>query len=139
MSDEFRITFFFGPEEVPTRPGIIRCVFNVKKRSWKGGVQVTIELAENQLDQLRDRGQLGELVEMIRAKVEPEAFADYESRARDLFTQLVCREKLDLAIGATIIQENQTVLAESFVQALDAAVVSHVDAIRRMILTELDL
>jgi hypothetical protein len=139
MTDEFRITFFFGPEEVPAHPAVIRCVFNVKKRSWKGGVQVTIELAEAQLEQLRDRGQLGELVEMIRAKVEPETFADYESRTRDLFTQLVCREKLDLAIVATIEQENQTIPAESFVEALNVAVASHVDAIHRMILTELDL
>lgn len=139
MTDEFRITFFFGPEDVRERPGILRCTFNTKKRSWKGGVQVTVELAEVQLERLRDRGQLGELVEMIRAKVEPEMFADYESRARDLFTQLVCREKLDLAIDAVINQENQTVVAESFVEELDRAVVAHVEAIRRMIMTELDL
>jgi hypothetical protein len=139
MTDEFRITFFFGPEEAPGRARIFRCVFNVKKRSWKGGVQVTVELAEVQLERLRDRGQLGELVEMIRAKVEPEVFADYESRASDLFTQLVCREKLDLAIEAGINQENQTVAAEAFVEALDQAVIGHVDAIRRMIMTELDL
>lgn len=139
MADEFRITFFFGPEEAPGRAGIFQCVFNVKKRSWKGGVQVTVELAEAQLERLRDRGQLGELVEMIRAKVEPEVFADYESRARDVFTQLVCREKLDLAIEAGINQGNQTVVAEAFVEALDRVVIAHVDAIRRMILTELDL
>src|SRR6266852_7114518 len=81
MTDEFRITFFFGPEVAPDRPGVLRCVFNVKKRSWKGGVQVTVELGELQLERLRDRGQLGELIEMIRAKVEPETFAEYELRA----------------------------------------------------------
>src|SRR5207249_3578357 len=100
MTDEFRITFFFGPEAAPDRPGVVRCVFNVKKRSWKGGVQVTVELAAAQLERIRDRGQFGELIEMIRAKVEPEMFAEYELRARDLFRQQVCWAKLDLAIRA---------------------------------------
>src|ERR1700745_3346567 len=85
MADEFRITFFFGPEEVPDRPGVVRCVFNVKKRGWKGGVQVTVELGERQLERIRDHGQVGELIEMIRAKVEDETFAEYEQRVRDLF------------------------------------------------------
>ncbi len=109
MSDDFRTTFFFGPEDVPGRPGLLRCIFNTKKRSWKGGVQVVVELAQVQLEQLRERGLLGELTEMIRAKVEAEAFAEYEQRARDLFTQQVCRAKLDLAIAAGISQENQTI------------------------------
>ncbi len=139
MTDEFRITFFFGPEEVPAQPGILRCVFNVKKRSWKGGIQVTVELTGVQLERLREGGQFGELVEMIRAKVEAEMFADYESRAKDLFTQQVCWVKLDLAIAAGIKQENQTVAAETFLEALDRAVVERADAIRQAILTELDL
>jgi len=46
--------------------------------------------------------------------VEPEMFAEYELRARDLFTQQVCRAKLDLAIRAGITQENQTIPAEAF-------------------------
>ena len=139
MPDEFRITFFFGPEGVPDHPGILRCVFNAKKRSWKGGIQVTVELAEVQLERLGERGQLGELLEMIRAKVEPETFADYGSRARDLFVQQVCRMKLDLAIEAGIGQQNQTIAAESFRDELDRPVVARADAIRQTILAELDL
>lgn len=139
MTDEFRITFFFGPEEAPDRPGVVRCVFNVKKRSWKGGVQVTVELAEVQLERIRDRGQMGELIEMIRAKVEPETLAEYELRARDLFTQQVCRAKLDLAIRAGISQENQTISAEAFQPEMDESARARADAIRQAILTELDL
>ena len=139
MADEFRTTFFFGPEDVPERPGVLRCVFNTKKRSWKGGIQVAVELADVQLERLRDRGQLGELVEMIRAKVEPETFADYEQRTRDLFTQQVCRTKLDLAIERGMAQENQTVGAEAYREELDRAVLAGTDAIRQAILTELDL
>jgi len=139
MADEFRTTFFFGPEEVPDRPGILLCVFNTKKRSWKGGIQAGIELAGAHLERLRERGQLGELVEMIRAKVEPETFAEYEQRARDLFTQQVCRAKLDLAIARGIAQENQTIGADAFQQELDRAVLAGADAIRRAILAELDI
>jgi hypothetical protein len=139
MADEFRTTFFFGPEDVPGRPGVLRCVFNTKKRSWKGGIQATVELAESQLERLRDRGQLGELVEMIRAKVEPEVFADYEQRARDLFTQQIGRVKLDLAIAAGMRQENQTIAAGAFQAELDRAVAEKADAIRQAILTELDV
>src|SRR6266705_5247993 len=58
MPDAFRITFFFGPEAAPDRPGVVRCVFNVKKRSWKGGVQVTVELASAQFERIRGRGQV---------------------------------------------------------------------------------
>jgi hypothetical protein len=139
MSDEFRITFFFGPEEAPDRPGVVRCVFNVKKRSWKGGVQVTVELAAAQLERIRNRGQLGELIEMIRAKVEPETFAEYELRARDLFTQQVCWAKLDLAILAGVSQENQTIPAETFQPELDESARARADAIRQAIWAELDL
>ena len=139
MSEDFRTTFFFGPEDVPERPGVLRCVFNTKKRSWKGGIQVAVELADAQLDRLRDRGQLGELLEMVRAKVEPEAFAESEPRARDLFTQQVCRVKLDLAIERGLAQENQTIGAEAYRDELDRAVIARADAIRQAILTELDL
>ena len=139
MSDEFRITFFFGPEEAPDHPGVVRCVFNVKKRSWKGGVQVTVELGEPQLERIRDRGLLDELTEMIRAKVEPETFAEYELRTRDLFTQQICWAKLDLAVRAGITQENQTIPAETFQQELDLAAMAKADTIRQAVLTELDL
>ena len=139
MADEFRTTFFFGPEDVPERPGILMCVFNTKKRSWKGGIQVAVELAETQLERLRERGLLNELLEMIRARVEPEAFAGHAQRARDLFTQQVCRMKLDLAIEQGLAQENQTVGADAFQQELDRAVLAGADAVRQAIFAELDV
>jgi hypothetical protein len=139
MADEFRTTFFFGPEDVPERPGILMCVFNTKKRSWKGGIQVAVELAGPQLERLQERGLLGELLEMLRARVEPETFAEYEQRGRDLFTQQVCRAKLDLAIENGLTQENQTVGADAFQQELDQAVLAHADAVRQAIFAELDV
>ena len=139
MTEDFRVTFFFGPDDVPGRLDVLECVFNVKKRSWKGGIQVGVELTEDQLTRLRECGQLDELIEMIRAKVEPEDFSGYERRARDLFIQQVCRTKLDLAIASGMSQDNQTIAAEALAGLLDRAVLGRRDGIRQAILTELDL
>ena len=139
MSDDFRITFFFGPDNLPERLDVQVCVFNVKKRSWKGGVQVGVELTRGQLERLQEAAQLDELVEMIRAKVEPEDFRGYEQRARDLFVQQVCWIKLTLAIASGINQENQTVAADALIELLDRAVPGRTDGIHEAILTELDL
>jgi hypothetical protein len=139
MSDDFRITFFFGPDNVPERPDVRLCVFNVKKRSWKGGVQVSVELTEEQLMRLRETGQIDELIEMIRAKADPDDFTGYEQRARDLFVQNVCRTKLDLAIAAGITQENQTIAARAFIDELERHVLEGRGGIHEIILSELDL
>jgi len=139
MTEDFRVTFFFGPDSVPGRPDVLECVFNVKKRSWKGGVQIGVELTEEQLKRLRECGQLDELIEMIRAKVEPEDFIGYERRARDLFVQQVCWTKLDLAIASGMTQENQTIVADLWEEELQRQVLLRRDGIRQAILTELDL
>ena len=139
MTEDFRITFFFGPDNVSGRPDVLVCVFNVKKRSWKGGVQIGVELTEDQLKRLRECGQLDELIEMIRAKVEPEDFIGYERRARDLFIQQVCWTKLDLAIASGTTQDNQTIVADLWEEELQRQVLLRRDGIRQAILTELDL
>ena len=139
MTEDFRVTFFFGPDNVPGRPEVLICVFNVKKRSWKGGIQVGVELTEDQLQRLRECGQLDELVEMIRAKVEPEDFTGYQRRARDLFIQQVCWTKLDLAIASGMSQDNQTIIADVWEEELQRQVLLRRDNIRQAILTELDL
>jgi len=139
MTDDFRITFFFGPDNLPERLDVLVCVFNVKKRSWKGGVQVGVELGREQLHSLQEAGQLDELIEMIRAKVEPEDFKGYERRARDLFIQQVCWSKLDLAIASGIGQENQTISADALIELLQREVPRRTAGIHEAILTELDL
>ena len=139
MAEEFRITFFFGPADAADRPDVVLCVFNVKKRSWKGGIQVAVELTKPQLERLQERGQLDELIEMIRAKTEPAEFAEYESRARELFVQEVCRMKLDLMTHKGMTQENQTIAAEALAEELDRALGPRVEEIRLSILAELDV
>jgi len=139
MTEDFRVTFFFGPDNVSGHPDVLVCVFNVKKRSWKGGVQIGVELTQEQLKRSRECGQLDELIEMIRAKVEPEDFIGYERRTRDLFVQQVCWTKLDLAIASGMTQENQTIVADRWEEELQRQVLIRRDGIRQAILTELDL
>ena len=47
---QFRVTLFVGPQPVEGKPFTSSCVFNVKKRSWKGGIQVTVAITQNQID-----------------------------------------------------------------------------------------
>ena len=46
------MTLFVGPQPVEGKPFTHSTVFNVKKRSWKGGIQVAVELNQTQVDQL---------------------------------------------------------------------------------------
>ena len=39
----FRVTLFVGPQPVEGKPFTQSTVYNVKKRSWKGGIQVAVE------------------------------------------------------------------------------------------------
>jgi len=39
---QFRVALFVGPQPVEGKPFTSSCVFNVKKRSWKGGIQVAV-------------------------------------------------------------------------------------------------
>ena len=135
----YRITFFFGPEPVEHRPGLLGCTFNVKKRSWKGGVQVAVEVEDSQVARARDTiGFEAWLTRLLSTLLDAER-SDYESRARDLFVQHLCGLKLDLAIEAGLQQENSRVAGERFVQELDAALPGHKDRLLANILAELDL
>ena len=44
----FRWTLFYGPEQSETSADTQHCVFNLKKRSWKGGIQVVVELTQKE-------------------------------------------------------------------------------------------
>ena len=136
---QYRITLFYGPEPVQGRPSRVRCIFNVKKRSWKGGVQVAVELDEQQLAGARQVVGFEIWLKAILAEVREAERGDYESRARDLFAQGVCALKLDLAIEAGIRQENHCIEAGSLVGELAREVAKQADRIKSRILAELDL
>lgn len=136
---QYRVTLFFGPEPLKATPSRVCCVFNVKKRSWKGGVQIVVELEEDQLARARQTiGFEGWLNKVVDGLPEGER-DDYQSRAHDLLVQGLCALKLDLAIDVGIRQENGCIAGDALVKELDQAVSDQRARIQSQILTELDL
>ncbi|MDH4152862.1 MAG: hypothetical protein OEV01_03660 [Nitrospira sp.] len=135
----YRVTFFFGPESVEGKADVLACVFNVKKRSWKAGIQVAVEVSSSQLSALECVVQLAHQLEKRLGVVEPEERADYQERSRDVFVQAVCRWKLDLQLLPGLSQNNQRILAEDLIAELDQAVSKHPEHLISSILDELGL
>lgn len=135
----YRITLFYGPEPVAGHPSQVSCVFNVKKRSWKAGVQVVIELDERQLANARRVSGFEVWLQEVLAAVPEADRAGYAGRAGDLFVQGVCALKLDLAIEAGIRQENQSVQADTLVSELDDEVLEQAERLKLQIRADLDL
>lgn len=136
---QYRVTFFFGPEPVDQQPDRLRCVFNVKKRSWKGGVQVAIDLAQHHLDQAREQiGYSSWLAELLRG-VGQDDHAAVASRADDLFIQALCTCTLNLALQAGIAQENQQLAGETFAADLHRLLNEQPEEVTDRIRLELDL
>ena len=136
---QYRVTLFFGPEPVKARPSRVCCVFNVKKRSWKGGVQIAVELEEDQFScAYQTIGFEAWLNKRLNGFPKDER-ANYQSRAHDLFVQGLCALKLELALEAGIRQENGCLPGDALVSELDQALSERMERIKSQILTELDL
>ncbi len=136
---QYRVTFFFGPEAVEHQPDHLRCVFNVKKRSWKGGVQVGIDVAQDHLDRVREQIEFSSwLVECLRG-VEQEDYDDVARRADELFIQSLCTCALNLALHAGIEQENQVIAAATFAAELHRVIKEQPEQVTDRIRLELDL
>lgn len=134
----YRITLFYGPELVEGQPSRLRCVFNVKKRSWKGGVQVSVELDDGQATRARQAAGFEAWLQNVLAGVAAEEREDYAGRAQDLFVQGLCAVKLELALS-DLQQENLTLGSEALTAELDQALPTQAARIKAQILTELDL
>ncbi|TKS60490.1 MAG: hypothetical protein EWM72_01384 [Nitrospira sp.] len=138
-SSSHRVTLFFGPEPVEREPDTQACVFNVKKRSWKAGIQVSVEIGTDQLSALRLKIRLTERLAQIFLMLAPEERPVYEGRVADLFAQAVSRCKLDLRLQSGLNQENRRILADELVPQLDQAVIARAEYVVAYVLTELDL
>ncbi len=135
----YRITLFYGPELIEGQPAIIQCVFNVKKRSWKGGVQIVVEVDELQLLRIGESLGFEEWLAGILAQV-PEAYrSESQARAKDLFAQQVCLTKLQQAILQGIRQENIKLDSRAFVQELDESTLQEAELLKHQVLEELDV
>jgi hypothetical protein len=135
----YRVTLFFGPEPVEKEAGVQACVFNVKKRSWKAGVQVSVEIGSEQLASLRHEVRLADRLAEVLMMLAPDERPAYQERAEYLFVQSVTWCKLDLRLQAGLTQENQRVPAADFVPELDQSVVARAEYVVAYVLTELDL
>jgi hypothetical protein len=133
----YRITLFYGPEPVSGRPPRLTCVFNVKKRSWKGGVQIAVEIDQDQVTAIRQRLSFDSWLNGIVSAVQENERADYKSRAGDLFAQELCSMKLALALERDLRQENSRLEATQFVEELDRLAPAQADRIKSKLLAEL--
>jgi hypothetical protein len=135
----FRITLFYGPETVEGASDTVHCVFNVKKRSWKGGVQVGIALERTQIQQLERKLGFQPWIEEHLHGVPSDEREDYLKNGYDLFIQFICFHKLGVYIQQGIKQENIQVSGEWLVSETDEAVQREAESIKQQILVELDV
>jgi len=138
-ASSYRVTFFFGPESVDGQPDLLACVFNVKKRSWKAGIQISVEIRTDQLLDLRQKMHLAERLSKSLMALGPHERPHYQERIADVFAQAVCWRKLDLRLQRGVTQENQRIHADELTIELDQEASNRVDHVLAYILRELDL
>ena len=136
---QYRVTFFFGPEPVEHRPDHLRCVFNVKKRSWKGGVQVGIDIAQEYLEEARREIGFSSWLGNQLHKRDQDEQDDVTRRADELFIQSVCTCALHLALHTGIEQLNQVIDAAGFAEELRRMINEQPEQVTDRIRLELDL
>lgn len=135
----FRITLFYGPEAIEGASDSVHCVFNVKKRSWKGGVQVEVVMKRNQIDRLEGILQHSSWLEFVLRGVPVEKQCGYREKSHDLLVQLLCFHKLHAFIQQGIRQENIQVSGDALIAETDEVVEREAEEIKRQIFIELDL
>jgi hypothetical protein len=138
-SSQFRVTLFVGPQPVEGRPFTISCVFNVKKRSWKGGVQVAVVVTQSLIDRLSTDVDFPSWLALALVDLTDEDRFSHQERARELFIEAVCRCKLDLALQSGIAQENQCLPDDTGIAELRDAVMKRTNFIASYVASELDL
>jgi hypothetical protein len=124
---------------VEGKPFTYSTVFNVKKRSWKGGVQVEVEIDQPQIDAIISATGFPHWLTDILLTVPLEDRLSYRDRGQELFTQAICWCKLDLLLQSGIRQENQCLTADTFVEELRMSVTTRQEFITSYVASELDL
>lgn len=135
----YRVTLFFGPETVKEQDDAQYCVFNVKKRSWKAGIQISVEIAEAQISTLQHTLQLTDALTKALATVAEHERPEYEARIPDLLAQAIAWCKLDLRLETGLAQVNQRIDRTELVHELDGAAQARREYVVSYILHELDL
>jgi hypothetical protein len=136
---QFRVTLFVGPQPVEGKPFTSSCVFNVKKRSWKGGIQVAVVITRGQIDRLSTDVDFSRWLALALADLADEDRLSHQKRAHELFIQAVCWCKLDLALQSGITQENQGLADDTWIPEVRDAVIERTNFITSYVASELDL
>ena len=136
---QFRVTLFVGPQPVEGRPFTSSCVFNVKKRSWKGGIQVDVAIDQSQIDRLSTDVDFSSWLIRALTDLPDDDRSTYQERAQELFIQAVCWCKLDVVLQSGIPQENQCLADDTWTAEVRDAVSSRTNFITSYIVSELDL
>ena len=135
----YRTTLFFGPEAHETNPDIVYCVFNVKKRSWKGGIQLVVEIAQPHAFRCKQILQLETWLRNILRHLPQEDYDEYFQRGQDLFLQCLCQEKLQLAIEGGLRQETTLLSHDVLSRELEDAIRQNGHALKETLFAELDV
>jgi hypothetical protein len=135
----FRITLFYGPEAVEGASDSVHCVFNVKKRSWKGGVQVDVVMKEHQIRQLEEVLRYRSWLQEMLGEFPSEERAEYWEKSQDLLIQLLCFHKLHAFIHQGIRQQNIQIAGDWLISETEEVVRREAGEIKRQIYVELDL
>ena len=114
-------------------------MFNVKKRSWKAGIQVSVDIATDQLTALQDAIRVCAPIQNALAPLTEDERADAASRIPDLAAQAIAWCKLDLRLTTGLQQENQRIRCDELVAELNRVVSTRQEYVVTYILTELDL
>jgi hypothetical protein len=134
----FRITFFFGPDDLG-QDEAWRCVFNVKKRSWKGGVQVSVDISQSQVERIRQALRFHSWLAETLKRVPDDERLDLAQRIDEVFIQVLCGRKLHLALESGLAQESQEIAAHAMISELDRLARSEREHIFSSLRAELDL
>ena len=136
---QYRVTLFFGPEPVLGDNIAQACVFNLKKRSWKAGIQVAVEIRTEHLAALREAIQLDARLAKGFATLDAGERSHAEERIPDLFAQAACWCKLNLRLRIGLSQDNQRLGPDELTAELHQAIADRSEWIVTYILEELDL
>lgn len=135
----FRYTLFYGPERDTVNPSVQYCVYNLKKRSWKGGVQVSVEISDDQIDRACRLMRFEEWLNGQLVTMKEHDRPHYVDLGQDVLVQQLCLVKLQVAIEHGIPQENMTLRWDQFDQEFDRRVLLNHEDAKHHILSELDL
>jgi hypothetical protein len=116
-----------------------RCIFNVKKRSWKGGVQVSVDISEAQVDRLVTTLDVAAWASDILATISDDERPILRQRMEEVFIQLLCGRKLDLALQSGLEQHNQELSADALTKEVDDLAVTDREQLLASLRAELDL